>query len=84
MTISLNAQTQKLLEEQMKKHGCSTVEETVQLALEKLDEEPGDFIDDLDPATQAAIAEGLAQSERGEGRPWEQVRQEIRARFTKA
>jgi len=83
MTISLNPETQKLLEEQMKKYGYSTPDEAVRFALEKLDQEEGDEIEDLDPATQAAIAEGLAQAERGEGRPWEQVRDELRARFVK-
>jgi predicted transcriptional regulator len=37
--------------------------------------------DDLDPETRAAIAEGLAEADRGEGRAWEDVREEIRARF---
>jgi predicted transcriptional regulator len=81
MTLSLNPETQKLLEDQMKKYGYSTPEETVRIALEKLDQEQGEYIEDLDPATQAAIAEGLAQADRGEGRPWEQVREELRARF---
>jgi predicted transcriptional regulator len=81
MTLSLNSETQRLLEDQMKKHGYSTPEETVRIALEKLDQDKIEFIEDLDPETQAAIAEGLAQADRGEGRPWEEVRKEITARF---
>ena len=46
----------------------------------KLDQEVGEDVQDLDSETQAAIAEGLAQSERGEGRPWEEVREELKAR----
>jgi hypothetical protein len=47
----------------------------------KSDQEEGDYIEDLDQETQAAIAEGLAQSERGDGRSWETVREELQARF---
>jgi hypothetical protein len=36
---------------------------------------------ELDPTTKAAIEEGLAQAERGVGRPWPEVREELRARF---
>jgi predicted transcriptional regulator len=83
MTISLSPQTQKLLEEQMKKYGHSSPDDTVRVALERLDQEKGEDFEDLDPETQAAIQEGMAQDERGEGRPWEQVREELRTRFIK-
>ena len=83
MTISLSPETQKLLEEQMKKHGYASADEAVRTALERLNQEDSEYIEDLDEETQVAIQEGLAQSERGEGRPWEQVREEIRARFIK-
>jgi Arc/MetJ-type ribon-helix-helix transcriptional regulator len=81
MTISLSLETQRLLEEQMKRHGYSTPDEAVRSALENLDQEKGEYLEDLDPATQAAIAEGLAQADRGEGRPWEEVREELLIRF---
>ena len=83
MTISLTPVTQKLLEEQMKKYGYANADEAVRIALEKLDQEEGEFVEDMDPETQASIEEGLAQADRGEGRPWEEVREEIRARFIK-
>jgi hypothetical protein len=41
----------------------------------------GEPFEDLDPEAQAAIEEGLAQADRGEGRRWEAVRAELRARF---
>jgi predicted transcriptional regulator len=44
-------------------------------------EERGEPLEELDPQTQAAIEEGLAQADRGEGQPWEEMREEIRARF---
>jgi predicted transcriptional regulator len=40
-------------------------------------------VEDLDAETRAAVEEGLAQADRGEGRPWEEVREELRARFIK-
>ena len=83
MTISLTPQTQKLLEEQMKKHGYPSADAAVRIALEKLDQEQGEYLEDLDTETQAAIEEGLAQADRGEGRSWDQVRNEIRSRFIK-
>jgi predicted transcriptional regulator len=83
MDIALSPQTQKLLEAQMKKHGYSSPDETVRIALERLDRDEAEYLEDLDQDTQAAIAEGLAQADRGEGRPWEEVREELRQRFIK-
>ena len=36
---------------------------------------------DLDDEDLAAIEEGLAELRRGEGRPWEEVRAELRAKY---
>ncbi len=83
MNIFLTPETQKLLEEQMKKHGYSSPEDTVRVALEKMDQEPGESVEDLPSEAQAAIDEALAQAARGEGRPWEEVRAELRDRFIK-
>jgi Arc/MetJ-type ribon-helix-helix transcriptional regulator len=83
MTISLTPETQKLLEEQMKKYGYVNADEAVRVALEKLDQEEGEYVEDMDPETQASIERGLAQADREEGRSVEQVREEIRARFGK-
>lgn len=81
MTISLSAETQKLIEEQMKATGVRTPDELVRVALQTLRQLRAEDFDSLDPETRAAIEEGLAQADRGEGRPWEEVREEIRARF---
>ncbi len=40
-----------------------------------------DWWDDLHPNLQASIDRALAQSERGEGRPHEEVMSEIRAKY---
>jgi predicted transcriptional regulator len=83
MTINLSAETQRLLEEQMRRHGQVTPEDIVRVALEKLDQEEGDCFEDLDTETQAGIEEGLNQADRGEGKAWEEVKEELRSRFLK-
>ena len=83
MTITLSPETQKLLEEQMKTGQFSDADEVLRLALQTLSQtEAGDY-DDLDADTRAAIEESEAQLARGEGIPWEDVREELRARFIK-
>ena len=79
--VPLSAETQRLIEEQMKETGVSTPDELVQIALQTLRHLRGEGFEDLDPDTQAAIEEGLAQADRGETRPWEDVGEELRARF---
>jgi len=81
MTISLSPATQKRLEDQMKKQGDITLDETVRIALQRLEAEVGEFIEDLDPAIQAALERAFAQSERGQSRPWDQARRELDSKF---
>jgi hypothetical protein len=81
MPISLSAETQKLIEQRMKERGVSTADELVRVALQTLDQVRGEPFEDLDPQTQAAIEDALSQSDRGEGRAWDEVREMIRARF---
>ena len=81
MTISLTAETQKLLDAQMKKGSFSTPDDALRLALETLDQVRGEDVEDLDSETQAALDRAFAQSERGEGRPWEEVRSELTAKY---
>jgi len=83
MTISLSPETQKLLEERMKSGRFSNADELVRAALQTMDEFRGEDYEDLDPRTRSAIEEAEARVGCGEGRPWEEVREEIRARFIK-
>lgn len=83
MTISLSPETQKLLEEHMRRGGYASPDDVVRLALHALTGVEGDTIEELDEETQAAIERAEAESVRGEGRPWEQVRDELRARYLK-
>jgi predicted transcriptional regulator len=78
MNIVLSPETQKLLEDCMRKGSYSTPEETVRAALETLDQV--ESYDEIDDATLAAIEEGLAQVDSGEVRPLEEVRAEFRAK----
>ena len=81
MKISLSPDTERLIEERMKESGLTSADEVVRLALQSLDPARGEDYEDLDPQTRAAIDEAEAQFERGEGRPWEEVREALRARF---
>jgi predicted transcriptional regulator len=81
MTISLSPETQRLLEREMQEAGVDTPDELVRVALQTLHQVRGEDFEDLDAATQAAIEEGLSQADRGETRPWQEVREELRARF---
>jgi predicted transcriptional regulator len=83
MAIVLSEETQKLIEQGMKESGVATPDELVRVALQTLHQVRGEDFEDLDAGTRSAIEEGLAQADRGEGRPWEAVREEIRARFIK-
>lgn len=77
MGISLRPETQKLIEDRMRRDGYTTADEVVLAALESLDQHVEPL---LDEETVRAIEEGEAQLERGEGRPWEEVREELKAR----
>jgi hypothetical protein len=80
--VSLNAETQRLIEQRMKETGASSPDdELVRLALQTLDQVRGEAFEALNPATRAALEDGLAQADRGETRPWEDVRPTLRARF---
>jgi Arc/MetJ-type ribon-helix-helix transcriptional regulator len=83
MTINISPQTQKLLEEQMKKGNFSDPDDVLRIALQTLEQTQGTPYEDLDPDTRAAIEEAEAEFQRGEARPWEEVKAEIRARFIK-
>lgn len=83
MNITLSPETQKLLQEQMKLGHFSTPDDAVRTALQTLAETRGEDYEDLDAETREAIDEAEAQYQRGEGRPWAEVRAELLARFVK-
>ena len=81
MTVTLTAETQKLFEEQMATGRFASPDELVRAALKTLSGAQFDTMPD--DRTWAAIDEAEAQYQRGEGRPWEDVREELRQRFIK-
>jgi Arc/MetJ-type ribon-helix-helix transcriptional regulator len=81
MTITLSPETQKLLEERMKQGGFESPDMVVRVALETLDQIEGEALQDLDEETQAALVEAEAQADRGEVRPWEELKAELRAKY---
>lgn len=81
MTVSLSPESQKFVDDQVKAGRYRSAEEVVEAALVRLKQD--DEVDELDAETLAAIDEAEAQYERGEGRPWEQVREELRAKYLK-
>jgi Arc/MetJ-type ribon-helix-helix transcriptional regulator len=78
MNVVLSPETQRLLEERMKKGKFTSADDAVRVALQTLDQLEAD---DMDDDTLAAIEEGLAQANRGEGRPWDDVKAELRSKY---
>ena len=81
MQILLSQETQRLLEQRMRRDGCVDPDRAVRTALERLDELDAAPCDGLDAETIAAINEGDAQLDRGAGRPWEELRAELSAKY---
>ena len=79
MNISISPETQKLLEERMQHGGYQSADDAVHAALEALNEmEMGP----LDEKTLDAIDRAEDQIERGEFRDLDEVKDQIRAKFT--
>ena len=81
MTVTLSEETQRLIQRRMTESGVTSADRLVRLALETLDGVDAGYIEDLDPATQAAIEQATEEIERGEGRPWDEVRAELTKRY---
>lgn len=72
MNVSLRPEYQRFVEEKVKTGEYPSADEVVQAGIERLMEE------DLDDETLAAIEEGEAQLDRGQGIPVEQAFAELR------
>lgn len=77
MNFSLNPEVQKFIEENVRAGQYATPEDVIHTAVARLEIDEAFDGEDLDTTALAAIEEGLAQDNRGEGRPWEQVREEL-------
>ena len=79
MNISISPETQKLLEERLQQGGYQSADDVVHAALEALNEmEMGP----LDEKTLDAIDRAEDQIERGELRDLDEVKDQIRAKFS--
>ena len=78
MNIVLSPETQRLLEQRMQKGGYTDPDAAVRVALQTLEQLDADELDD---ETLADIEHGLAEADRGETRPWEEVREELKAKY---
>jgi antitoxin ParD1/3/4 len=81
MNLSLNPTVQKFIEDKVQAGQYATPEDVIHAAISRLQDEEELGEDELDEEELAAIEEGLAQADRGEGRPWEEVREELRAKY---
>jgi len=74
-SISLQPETQKLIEDRLKQGGFSTPDDMIRVALDTLDQCDAD---DLDDATLAAIDRAEAEYDRGEGIPADEAFADLR------
>ena len=81
MKVQLKPELAHFVEEQVRAGRYSSAEEAVNAAVAKLQDEEELLAGELDDEDLAAIEEGLAQADRGETRPWAEVREELRAKF---
>ena len=82
MNIQLTKpELKQFVDEQAKSGHFSSPAEVVEAGLARLMLDPQP--EELDEDTLAAIDEAEAQYERGEGRPWEEVREELRTKYLK-
>jgi Arc/MetJ-type ribon-helix-helix transcriptional regulator len=69
MEITISSQTQRLLDQEMKRGGYASADDVVRAALQTLNDVKALDYDDLDEGTRAAIERAEVQNERGEGIP---------------
>ena len=81
MNLSLSPDVQRFIEDKVRTGRYATAEDVIHAAISRLRRDEAIGHEELDEDDLAAIEEGLAQANRGEGRPWEEVRAELRAKY---
>jgi putative addiction module CopG family antidote len=81
MNVSLDPELAQFIEDQVRAGRYDSPTAAVNAAVSRLKAEQDLLSADLDDDDLAAIEEGLAQLNRGEGRPWEEVRAELKAKY---
>lgn len=83
-TITVSDEARRLLDQQLDGGRFESADDLLQRALRSLARPDAADYDDLDADTRAAIERAEAEYARGLARPWAQVRDVLRARFTAA
>lgn len=78
--ITLHPDHEKFVDAEVRSGRFASAEQVVAEALSRLMQDPEEEIDD---ATEAALRRSDHQLARGEGRPWEEVRDELRSKYTR-
>lgn len=78
MTIQLRPEIQKFVDEQVKTGEYASTEEVLEAGIARLMLDPQP---DLDEETLAALERGEAEGDRGEVRPWEDLKAELLAKY---
>jgi putative addiction module CopG family antidote len=81
MNVSLRSDVAKFIAEQVAAGRYTSADAAVNAAVARVMAEEELLAGELNDEDLAAIEEGLAQLERGEGRPWQEVRAELKAKF---
>ncbi|HEV8377845.1 MAG TPA: hypothetical protein VGQ99_18365 [Tepidisphaeraceae bacterium] len=81
MTIRLKPELAKFIDEQVKSGQFTSADEAVNAAVARQRIEEELLAGEIDEDDLAAIEEGLAQLDRGEGRPWSEVREELNKKY---
>ena len=80
MNVSLKPELVEFVRDQVRAGRYGSADDAVNAAVAKLKAEEELLADEPDDEDLAAVEEGLSQLDRGEGRPWEQVKAELRAK----
>jgi putative addiction module CopG family antidote len=81
MNVSLRPELENFIKEQVKAGRYDTMDEAVNAAVARAKAEHELLSGELDEEDLTAIEEGLAQLNRGETRPWEEVKSELKAKL---
>ena len=81
MNVSLKPELAKFIEDQVSAGRFGSADDAVNAVVARYVAEQELLAEELDDDDVAALEEGLSQLDRGEGRPWEQVRAELQAKY---
>ena len=81
MNVSLRSGLAKFISEQVSAGRFDSADAAVNAAVARFKAEQELLAEELDDEDLAAIEEGLAQLNRGDSRPWQEVRAELKAKF---